>query len=181
MVDQEKDIDIQNQQGSEPLNESFDSSTVHSVGFYGNYEHSLDSKGRVALPSSFRSLLKPEDNGAVVLTNFITGGARCLDGFSLTSWKSFEAKIKQKSRFDPGLRQFETFYIARAAVCVCDSNGRINIPQYLREYAGVEKDLVFTASLHGFRVWRKEVWNLVFSQSEAELLDNPELFKGVDL
>ena len=152
-----------------------------NIGFYGNFEHSIDSKGRVALPSAFREILKQEDKNTIVLTNFITDGARCLDGFSLSSWREFENKIKQKSRFDPGLRQLETFYIARAALCSCDANGRINIPQYLREYAGVEKDLVFTAALHGFRIWRKEVWNLVFQQSEAELLDNPSLFKGVDL
>ena len=153
---------------------------VHA-GFYGNYEHSIDSKGRVSLPSNFRALLNKADQETIVLTNFITGGARCLDGFSLSSWRVFESKIRQKSRFDSSLRQFETFYIARASACVLDSNGRINVPQYLREYAGIEKDLVFTASLHGFRVWRKEVWNLVFSQSEAELLDNPDLFKGLDL
>ncbi len=151
------------------------------LGFYGNYEHSIDSKGRVALPASFRSLLKNEDSETIVLTNFITGGARCLDGFSLSAWREFETKIRQKSRFDPALRQFETFYIARATLCTWDSNGRINIPQYLRDYAGIDKNLVFTAALHGFRVWRKEVWNLVFTQSEEELLDNPALFEGVDL
>jgi MraZ protein len=150
-------------------------------GFYGNFEHSIDSKGRVALPSNFRALLKPEDSETIVLTNFITDGARCLDGFSLSAWKEFESKIKQRSRFDPAIRNFETYYIARACLCVWDSNGRINIPQYLRDYAGIEKNLVFTAALHGFRIWRKEVWDLIFSQSESDLLENPELFKGVDL
>ena len=158
---------------------SVDSKSVS--GFYGNFEHSIDSKGRVALPSNFRSLLKPEDSDTIILTNFITDGARCLDGFSLSAWREFESKIKLRSRFDPAIRNFETYYIARASLCVFDSNGRINIPQYLRDYAGIEKNLVFTAALHGFRIWRKEVWDLIFSQSESDLLENPELFKGVDL
>ena len=63
-------------------------------GFYGNFEHSIDAKGRVALPSNFRALLKPEDSETIVLTNFITDGARCLDGFSLSAWQEFESKIK---------------------------------------------------------------------------------------
>lgn len=151
-----------------------------SPSFYGSFEHTLDSKGRVALPSSFRSLLKAEDQNSVVLTNFITDGVRCLDGFSLSAWQEFEQNLRARGRFNPSVRQLETFYLSRAALCVCDTNGRINIPSHLREYAGIDKDLVFTASLHGFRVWRREVWHLVFAQAEEMLLDNPSLFEGVD-
>ncbi|HMO17803.1 MAG TPA: division/cell wall cluster transcriptional repressor MraZ [Oligoflexia bacterium] len=151
-----------------------------SSGFYGSYEHALDSKGRVALPATFRALLGPEDQNTVVLTNFVTDGVRCLDGFGLQAWKNFETKLRAKGRFNPGVRQLETFYISRAQLCSFDSNGRINIPQHLREYAGIERDTVFTASLHGFRVWRKEVWELVFRQAEEMLLENPALFEGVD-
>jgi len=164
--------------GNETVGSSVESSSAES--FYGNYEHSLDSKGRVALPAGFRSLLGVEDNNSVVLTNFITDGVRCLDGFGLRAWKDFEAKLRSRGRFNPSVRQLETFYIARAQICTCDSNGRINIPPHLREYAGIEKEAVFTASLHGFRIWRKEVWNLVFRQAEEMLLENPALFEGVD-
>jgi MraZ protein len=151
-----------------------------SPSFYGSYEHVIDAKGRVALPSSFRSLLKPEDDNSVVLTNFITEGVRCLDGFSLSAWREFEHTLRERGRFNPSVRKLETFYFSRAAHCTCDSNGRINIPSHLREYAGIEKDLVFTASLHGFRVWRKEVWNMVFAQAEEMLLEDPSLFEGID-
>ncbi len=148
--------------------------------FYGTHEHTVDTKGRVALPSTFRSALIEQDQGSIVLTNFITDGVRCLDGFSLTQWKEFEVKIKEKGRFDPSVRTLESYYIARASICACDSNGRINIPNHLREYAGIDRDLVFTSAIHGFRVWRKEVWQLVFAQAESMLLDNPALFAGVD-
>lgn len=158
-----------------------DSSTaVSSPSFYGSFEHTLDTKGRVALPSSFRALLKPEDENSVVITNFITEGVRCLDGFSMTAWRDFEKKLRERGRFNPSVRKLETFYFSRAAVCVCDSNGRINIPMHLREYAGIEKELVFTASLHGFRIWRKQVWSMVFSQAEEMLLEDPSLFEGID-
>ncbi len=148
--------------------------------FYGSFEHTLDPKGRVSLPSSFRTSLSPVDEQSIILTNFITDGFRCLDGFSLSSWRVFEAKLAEKGRFNPAVRQLENFYIARASVCTLDGSGRINIPSYLREYAGIDKDVVFTPSIHGFRLWRKEVWNLVFSQSEEMLLENPALFEGVD-
>ncbi len=153
---------------------------VGSQAFYGTHEHTVDTKGRVALPSTFRSALLSEDQGSIVLTNFITDGVRCLDGFSLTQWKEFELKIKERGRFDPSVRTLESYYIARASICACDSNGRINIPNHLREYAGIDRELVFTSAIHGFRVWRKEVWQLIFSQAESMLLENPALFAGVD-
>ncbi len=55
------------------------------------------------------------------------------------------------------------------------------LPPYLREYAGFEKEVVFTPSLHGFRLWDKRVWELVFREAEALLLEDPALFADVDL
>ena len=149
--------------------------------FKGSFEHVLDDKGRVSLPSDFRQVLIQKNVNSVVITNFISDGARCLDGFALDDWKNFEAKLKAKSRFDPQIRKLENFYLARAAECNVDSAGRIHIPQHLRVYAGFEKRLSFTAALHGFRIWDSRVWDLIFKESEAALLDNPALFNLVDV
>jgi MraZ protein len=148
--------------------------------FRGSFEHALDDKGRVSLPSPFRQVLKGQAENTVVLTNFITDGARCLEGFSLGSWRQFEAKLAKRSRFDPQVRKLENFYLARAALCSLDASGRITIPANLRIYAGLSRDVVFTASLHGFRVWDKRVNDLVFREAEAALLENPGLFIDVD-
>ncbi len=148
--------------------------------FRGSFQHALDDKGRVSIPAPFRKAISPSTK-ELVLTNFITDGARCLDGFSLGAWEIFEAKLRKRSRFDAQVRKLENFYLARAAVCTIDASGRVTIPPHLRSYAGLEKDVVYTASLHGFRIWDKRVWNLVFQEAEVALLENPDLFTDVDL
>ncbi|MCC6932866.1 MAG: division/cell wall cluster transcriptional repressor MraZ [Deltaproteobacteria bacterium] len=154
---------------------------IESSSFKGTYEHLLDDKGRVSLPSSFRQVLAQKNISSVVITNFITDGARCLDGFTISAWQDFETKLKEKSRFDPQLRKLENFYFARAVECSVDAAGRINIPHQLRTYAGLEKEIVFTASLHGFRIWEKRVWEFIFREAEAALLEDPSLYANVDI
>ena len=149
--------------------------------FKGNFQHTLDEKGRVSLPSEFRSLLDAVGDQSVVITNFISDGARCLEGFGAQAWREFEVKLRAKSRFDAKLQRLENFYLSRAAECPLDSSGRILIPTYLRSYAGVEREVTFTASIHGFRVWNSKVWEMVFAQAEAALLDDPSVFADVDL
>jgi MraZ protein len=149
--------------------------------FRGNFTHTLDQKGRVSLPSDFRRVLMEQGEDSVVITNYISEGSRCLEGFGEKAWSGFEAKLREKSRFSPKLQKLENFYISRAAECSIDSNGRIMIPQYLRTYAGIERDLTFTASIHGFRIWDKRVWTLTFEAAEQDLLEDPELFADVDI
>lgn len=149
--------------------------------FLGNFTHSLDPKGRVSLPSEFRRVIGEYKDESVVFTNYISDGARCLEGFSLKAWQSFEKKLREKSRFNPKLQKLENFYLSRACECVVDGSGRILIPSYLRTYAGIEKDVTFTSSIHGFRVWDSRVWNMIFSEAESALMNNPELFSDIDI
>lgn len=148
--------------------------------FLGNFEHSLDEKGRISLPSAFRQVLTEAEETTIVLTNFVCDGARCLDGFPLAAWREFEGRLAARSRFDPQLRTLENYYVARAAMCQIDGSGRINIPAHLRVYAGLKRDVTFTASMHGFRVWDTRVWELVFQEAESALLEDPSLFVDVD-
>lgn len=149
-----------------------------SSSFRGNFLHSLDDKGRVSLPAVFRQRL--EESTSVVLTNFVCDGARCLDGFTLPHWEKFEEKLRQRSQFDPKVRKLENYYLARAAECSVDGNGRIHIPQHLRSYASLEREVIFASTLQGFRIWERRVWDLVFREAEQALLDNPGLFVDVD-
>lgn len=149
--------------------------------FRGNFDHLLDEKGRVSLPVNFRDVVASRNVSSVVLTNFICDGARCLEGFPEDQWRAFEARLAQRSRFEPKLRTLENYYLARAADCGIDSCGRILIPQHLRTYAGLEKEVVFTSTVHGFRIWDARVWGLVFREAEQALLENPSLFSDVDI
>ncbi|MCB0330649.1 MAG: division/cell wall cluster transcriptional repressor MraZ [Bdellovibrionales bacterium] len=141
----------------------------------------MDAKGRVSLPSEFRRVLSEVGCESVVLTNYISDGARCVEGFSEPAWKEFEAKLRAKSRFSSKLQRLENFYLSRSAECLLDKAGRILLPSHLRNYAGLDKDVTFTSSIHGFRIWDSRVWEHVFQETEQALLENPELFSDVDI
>lgn len=163
----------------EEKNEEIQQDTPHS--FRGNFNHAIDSKGRISLPSVFRDILADRKENSIVLTNYISDGSRCLEGFGLKNWEDFEARLREKSRFSSKLQKLENFYLSRAATCPIDSSGRILIPPHLRQYAGIDRDVTFTSSIHGFRVWDARVWQNVFAEAEAALFQNPDLFADVDI
>lgn len=153
----------------------------NATSFRGNFAHNLDPKGRISLPSEFRRVLTHRSEESIVLTNYISDGARCLEGFSTKTWQEFETKLREKSRFSSKLQKLENFYLSRACECPIDGSGRILIPTYLRSYAGIEKEVTFTSSIHGFRVWDSRVWNMIFAEAESALMNNPDIFADVDV
>lgn len=152
-----------------------------SLSFRGNFTHTVDAKGRVSLPADFRRVLTAVGEERVVLTNYISDGSRCLEGFGLKSWMVFEERLRSKSRFSAQLQKLENFYLSRSAECPVDPNGRILVPPHLRAYAGLEREVTFTASIHGFRIWDKRVWEVIFSSAEQALMTDPDLFSDVDI
>ncbi len=172
--------EIGEQQDAEPGQGSASQPSKHPS-FRGNFIHAIDEKGRVSLPVDFRRALVASGDASVVLTNYISEGARCLEGFGLRAWVEFEEKLRAKSRFNTKLQKLENFYLSRAAECSIDSNGRILLPQHLRIYAGVEKEVTFTSSIHGFRIWDKRVWEVIFAAAEQALMENPDAFSDIDI
>lgn len=151
------------------------------LSFRGNFSHSVDDKGRVSLPSEFRRVLGEVGCGSVVLTNYISDGSRCVEGFAEPAWRDFEARLRAKSRFSSKLQRLENFYLSRAAECLLDRSGRILLPAHLRHYASLDREVTFTSSIHGFRIWDTRVWEHVFQETEQALLEDPELFSDVDI
>jgi MraZ protein len=149
--------------------------------FRGNFSHAIDDKGRVSLPSEFRKVLQIKGEQSIVITNTISNASRCLDGYGLKAWVELEEKLRKKSRFDPMVQKFEIFYLSRATECPLDSSGRILIPAHLRSYAGIEKELTFNSSIHGFRIWDRRVWDHVFGEVEQEYMADPAMFASLDV
>lgn len=149
--------------------------------FRGTFSHSIDEKGRVSVPAQFRLILEEMGENTLIVTNYITEGSRCLEAYTTAEWQKFEQKLRKRSRFDHKVRALEHYYFSRAATCQLDSSGRVNIPQNLRNYAGIEKEVVFTGSFQGFRIWDKRVAELVFQEAETQLLENPDLFRDIDV
>jgi len=172
MAERELDDDV----GAEVLSHS-----TSSLALRGNFNHTVDDKGRVSLPAEFRRVLNERHEKSVVLTNYISEGARCVEGFALSEWLKFEDNLRKKSRFNPKIQKLENFYLSRAAECSIDPAGRILLPNHLRTYAALEREVTFTSSLHGFRLWDKRVWEYTFRAAEQALLENPEIFGDIDV
>ncbi len=118
--------------------------------FMGEFEHSIDAKGRIIIPSRFR-----EDLGdKFVVTVGLDG---CLFVYPQNEWEVFSAEIRKL----PGTkeaRQLQRMFFGKAAACEADKQGRILIPAVLRECAGLEKDIVFVGVLNKIEIWSKERW-----------------------
>ena len=133
--------------------------------FRGSYEHTIDSKGRVSLPAQFRSLL-PKDNERLVITNYIPSH---LWAFTYESWIKLEEKLASFPLTDPDIRSFKHFFVAGAHDVSVDKLGRVLVPPRLREYAHLNKDVVFVGSITHIEIWDKGNWKPTFTTSESNV------------
>ena len=117
----------------------------------GEYEHSLDVKGRLIMPAKLR-----EDIGEkFIVTKGLDG---CLFVYSHEEWQNIENSFRDKPLTSKDARKFMRFFFAGAATCEVDKQGRILIPTNLREYAGIDKDVVSVGVLSRVEIWSKEKW-----------------------
>ncbi len=119
--------------------------------FMGEYSHSIDAKGRVIVPSKFRELLGEE----FVVTKGLDG---CLFVFPKTEWKTFEEKLRSLPVANKEARKFSRFFLAGAAALEVDKQGRVLLPGVLREFAGLEKEVVLVGVSSRVEIWNKEAW-----------------------
>ncbi len=118
----------------------------------GEYRHNVDIKGRVSVPSKFR--------GDLGQTFVITKGLdNCLFMYSKQEWETFEQKLKSLPLTNQDARSFVRFFFAGATECEVDKQGRVNIPQNLREYANITKDVVIVGVATRAEIWDSENWN----------------------
>ena len=117
----------------------------------GEYEHSLDAKGRLIMPSKIR-----EDIGdKFIITKGLDG---CLFGFSQNEWNNFQEKLKTLPLTNKNARDFVRFFLSGAIECEIDKQGRFLISSNLREYAGLEKEIMITGVGTRIEIWDREKW-----------------------
>ena len=119
--------------------------------FYGEYQHSVDAKGRVIVPAKFREGLGEK----FIVTK---GLDNCLFAYSPEEWGNLETKLKSLPFTDKDVRAFVRFFFAGATECEVDKQGRILLPQNLREYAGLEKDIYVIGVSTRVEIWDKAKW-----------------------
>lgn len=120
--------------------------------FMGVYNHTIDAKGRLIVPVKFREILG--DN--FIVTKGLDG---CLFVYPNDEWTRFEEKLKSLPLTNKNARQFTRFFLAGAAACEVDKQGRILLPQVLREFASLEKDVVLVGVASRIEIWSRERWD----------------------
>ena len=117
--------------------------------FMGEYNHSVDAKGRLIVPSKFREQLGNE----FVVTKGLDG---CLFVYTKEEWHNIEEKFRGISMTSKDARKFSRFFFAGAAALELDKQGRILLPANLREYAGIDKEVVSVGVFSRVEIWSKE-------------------------
>lgn len=127
--------------------------------FIGEYQHSLDSKNRIIVPSKLRDGL----GDRFIISKGLDG---CLYAYPIDEWQKFEEKLKNLPLTNKDARAFVRFFVAGATEVETDKQGRGLIPANLREYAGIEKEIVTIGALNKVEIWSKEKWE---SYNESDI------------
>lgn len=144
--------------------------------FYGEYIHQIDRKGRLVLPSKIREVAKNN----FIDKFFVTRGLdKCLFMFGEEEWRSQEQKFKSIPFTKSEARKFNRIYFSGAVDITYDKQGRILIPQYLKDFAGIKRDVVIIGVSNRIELWSKDAWqefyntsSQVFEQISEGLVEN---------
>jgi len=123
--------------------------------FRGRSIHTLDAKGRIRIPTRFRDILKTRYEDRFVITNL----DRCLVAYPLQEWEIIEERLGSLSLVRQDVKAFQRFFISGATECNFDKQGRVLIPQTLREHASLEREVVLAGMLRSFEIWSKDYWD----------------------
>ena len=124
--------------------------------FRGINTITIDTKGRLAIPTRYRNALGAEDKIPLVVT--IDTEQTCLLLYTATQWQIIEDNLQKLPSFNAAARRIQRLLIGHATDVEVDANGRVLLPTVLRNYARLEKDVVMIGQGNKFEVWNKEIW-----------------------
>jgi MraZ protein len=147
------------------------------TGFHGEYQSTIDAKGRFHLPGSLKKQLAEGENRFIVSRGF----EKCLTLYPLKSWQSILDRISQLNDFDPKVRQFRRQFLGGATEVELDAAGRILLPPTLREFALPGKEIVLAAALDRFEIWDASKYKQLFEDFSADAFSNlaQEVMAGI--
>jgi MraZ protein len=137
--------------------------------FTGRYEHTIDAKGRVSLPSKFREILASQySDDRLIITSFTDP---CLLAYPATEWQALVKKVSTLPRFDPRVVQLKRIFISGATECLIDRNGRVLIPPMLRGFAHLEREVIWAGVTDTIEIWSKADWDQEVLKAQAKAAD----------
>ena len=139
--------------------------------FYGEYQHTLDKKNRVIIPSRFREIVKERGIEKFYLTR---GLDACLFMFSESEWKQQESKFGSMPFTKSEVRKFKRLFFAGAMEIVPDKQWRILVPDYLKDYAALSKDIMVIGISNRIEIWDQNKWEEFYNSSKANYEDISE-------
>lgn len=131
------------------------------MGFIGEYNHTVDAKGRVIVPSKFREILGDE----FIVTK---GLDHCLCAYESSEWDKFEKKLAELPTNNRNTRQLTRFFLSGATSCEVDKQGRILLPAVLRAFAQIEKDAVLVGNGNRVEIWSRDRWTEANNYDDIE-------------
>lgn len=140
--------------------------------FRGQYEHTLDSKGRVSLPARFREALDSLDliaqsAGHLILTRTFHP---CLVLYPMDTWLGFEEKLRRLPQLDPRVELIKRIFIANATECTLDGQGRLLVPPLWRAALNLEREVTWVGQLDTIQLWSRAQWQ----QTQEQALSDPK-------
>ncbi|HMZ45795.1 MAG TPA: division/cell wall cluster transcriptional repressor MraZ [Chitinophagaceae bacterium] len=134
----------------------------------GEYEATIDSKGRFLIPGGLKKQL-PDGESRLVISR---GIEKCLTLYPIKSWEPIVARIRLLNDFDPKVREFKRLFLGGATEVELDSAGRLLLPQQLKEYADLSKDIVLAADLDKINIWDASKYKQFFEDFSPEVFSN---------
>lgn len=134
--------------------------------FRGQFQHSVDAKGRVGVPARFRELLLPRGQTQFIVTP--DPRDPCLNVFALPAWEELERKIAELPSMDPHVVRFRRVYVSAAIECELDKAGRVLVPQALRARIALGTEAVFAGMGPRIDLWALERWQDAIKEEEGE-------------
>jgi MraZ protein len=147
------------------------------IGFIGEYESTIDTKGRFLLPSGLKKQLPDHDSGFVINRGF----EKCLTLYPIQSWKPIFKDISNLNEFDPKAREFRRYFLNGATEVEMDGAGRLLLPRNLMEHASLERDIVLVSAINKIEIWDKIKYQQFFETFSPEAfskLANEVMNKG---
>ena len=149
------------------------------AGFLGEYEATIDAKGRFLLPGGLKKQM-PEETSTIVISR---GFEKCLLLYPLKTWEAIEEKIKKLNEFNPKVSQFRTLFVGGASYVELDTAGRILLPPSLKEYAGLGKDILLASDIDKIKIWDSGKYKKLFEEFSSDAFANlaSEVTAGINL